>query len=281
MVFIANEYEDIEPVNHFDLQRVNRHKRPEKKENLLKRQLLIMGWNRKIPALIQEFDSYENENFTIDLLSKFAVNERKEYLSKYRDKYRNVQLNHLEGDYTSPTDLSSVNPEEYDNIIMLGNSWLDSNEEADARTILGYLVLRDYLTDMKEKPEVLIELMDPDNEKLFHQRSGEVLISPLILSHMLAHVALRRDLNVVFDELFTVGGAEIYFRNAGEYQISQQESTFLELKERIFEQGDIALGVLKAGRILEKSGGISLNPPNESIWDLEDNDELIVLTTYE
>jgi hypothetical protein len=64
----------------------------------------------------------------------------------------------------------------------------------------------------KSKPEILIELMDPENEKLFRQHRGEVLISPLILSHILAHVAFRRDLNIVFNELFTFGGAEIYFR---------------------------------------------------------------------
>ena len=129
-------------------------------------------------------------------------------------------------------------------------------------------------------PEILMELMDPENEKLFQERAGEVLISPLILSHILAHVALRRELNVVFDELFTVGGAEIYFRRAAECRLSGRETTFQEIEEAVARHGEIALGVRILANRLNKNGGITLNPPRDSTWRFTDSDEVVVLTSY-
>jgi hypothetical protein len=47
---------------------------------------------------------------------------------------------------------------------MVANSWMQSNEESDARTILGYLLLREMVPQNASHPEILIELMDPENE---------------------------------------------------------------------------------------------------------------------
>jgi hypothetical protein len=157
---------------------------------------------------------------------------------------------------------------------------MSGKEESDARTILGYLLLRDLLQEKETRPKILLELMDPENEKLFEQRTVEVLISPVILSHILAHVGLRRELNTVFEELFTAGGAEIYFRRAACYGLGGRERSFREIGRVVMERGDIALGVRSSQRKTEIPGGTKLNPPKESRWRLDDTDEVVVLTTY-
>lgn len=282
LVFLARRYIDTEPGEcdgHLSLDR----KPPEAEASITEhsqKSLLIMGWNQKIPALIREFESYENEKFEIDILSTVPKDEREAFFSRYDGFQQRIKLRHLEGDYTAPSDLKRVNPPQYDNIVLVANSWMQSNEESDARTILGYLLLREILPQNASKPEILIELMDPENEKLFEQRTGEVLISPFILSHILAHVALRRDLNVVFDELFTVGGAEIYFRSAAVYKLNDREITFEEIGNVVFHHGDIALGIRIAEKRDDENGGIRLNPPCASLWRLNREDELVILTTY-
>ena len=281
-VFLARRYLETEP-GEYDGPVYMERKRLEAEpimEKHSQKRLLIMGWNQKIPALIREFESYENEKFEIDILSMVPKKEREAFFSRYNGLQNSVTLRHLEGDYTAPSDLKRVNPQEYDNIVMVANSWMLSNEESDARTILGYLLLRDILPQNGSKPEILIELMDPENENLFEQRTGEVLISPFILSHILAHVALRRDLNVVFDELFTVGGAEIYFRSSAFYDLGDGEITFGEIGDSVFQRGAIALGVRIAEKRGDENGGIRLNPPRDSIWKLNHEDELVILTTY-
>ncbi len=280
IVFLARKYSDTEALENFTRKTSKRDQAHTIREENSRKKLLILGWNHKMPALIQEFDTYENEHFEIDILSRIPIAQREEYMSRYNSHQTGVTLRHLEGDYTSVSDLQRIDPEQYDNIVFLSNSWLASNEESDARTILGYLILKRILPGDSVKPDILVELMDPENEKLFQQRTGEVLISPYILSHILAHVSLRRELNVVFDELFTVGGAEIYFRPASFFHFTKNEMRFKEIGEVVSEKGEIVLGVRDLSKEMDGTGGIYLNPARDMPFQLNDSIELVVLTTY-
>ena len=99
-----------------------------------------------------------------------------------------------------------------------------------------------------------------------------------MLSHMLAQVALRRELRAVFDELFGPGGAEIYFNEPSRYGIEGREVTFREIQHMVATHGEIALGVrdVRTDRI---RAGVVLNPSREQRWTLSDDDEVNFLTT--
>ena len=92
--------------------------------------------------------------------------------------------------------------------------------------LLVHLVLRNVLDGSVHKPEILVDLLDSDNMALFEDYDTEVLITPLIASHVLAQVALRRELNVVYEELFAAGGAEIFFRRVSDYGNSRSKCEF-------------------------------------------------------
>jgi hypothetical protein len=281
LVLLAQAYTNTEPIENYQPEPLPQRGRLEmKKEQFIKRRVLVLGWNYKIPVLMQEFDSYENERFDIDILSMVPIAEREEYVARYLESPKRAKVKHIQADYAAPSDLQRADPGAYDNIIFIGNSWMESKEESDARTILGYLLLREMLSKKTTQPEILIELMDPENERLFQKRSGEVIISPFILGHILAHVALRRDLNLVFEELFTVGGAEIYFRRAAIYGVTEREIQFKEIGNATARNGDIALGVRIAAQMDRPGGGIQLNPDRDSLWTLGSGDEVVVLTSY-
>lgn len=279
LAFIAQAYEDTEPLSSYTPEPTKKGTYSGASEERLKRRILVMGWNDKVPALIREFDSYENEAFELDILSMIPTAQREEKLSRYNLHTERVQVRQLEGDYAAPSDLERINPAGYDNVLILGCDWLKSKEEADARTIHGYLLLREILLH-KEKPEILIELLDPENHSLFEDIREEVLISPIILSHILAQVALRPDLNIIFHELFSSGGAEIYFRSVDFFNISGRKVSFGELQELVALQGEIALGVKIYAYSGTKTGGIELNPDRDKSWTFEADDEIVVLTTY-
>ena len=241
-----------------------------------RQRILIMGWSHKLPALLHEFDQYERESFEIDVLSAIPLAERATDLDRYDLQLRRTGLRQLEGDYTIPSELARINPGEYDNVVLLGSDWLPSGYESDARTILGYLLLRELLPP-SGGPKVLVELLDPENVRLFRRRPGEVLISPLILSHMLAQVALRRELRAVFDELFGPAGAEISFRRAIDYLEEGRDVTFREIQHAAAMWGHIALG-LRHEADRADTGGLRLNPPRNQRWSIAPGDEVVVLT---
>ena len=245
-----------------------------------RRRILLLGWNDKVPALIHELDSYENESFDIDILSTIPIEQRNTRMARYALHPHRVILKHMEGDYSAPSDLREIHPEQYDNVVILGCDWLASKEEADARTILGYLLLRQIIAESEEAPEVLVELLDPQNHELLTVQEDEVLISPMILSHILAHVALRPGLNAIFQELFSSGGAEIFFRPAEDYKLTDRALSFREIQETAFQQGEIAIGVRIPENSTLRPGGVELNPDREKRWSLVAGDEVVVLTTY-
>ena len=279
LVMIARSYEDAVPAPRSRPATTTAEKEDVREAEMMRhRRILILGWSHKVAALVQEFGSYPSERFEIDVLSMLPVEERDEVMRRVTASPDRVQVRQLAGDYTMHMDLLQVEPAQYDNVIFLGVDWLDSSAESDARTILGYVLLRALLPPETPGPQILIELKDPSNERLFQHRRGEVIISPVILSHMLAHAALRQELTSVFGELFGPSGAEIFFRPVADYEMLDQEVAFLDVQRQAAAHGEIALGVRLSKS--EAVGGIHLNPSPKTRWSLKAADKIIVLTRY-
>jgi hypothetical protein len=243
------------------------------------RRVLVLGWSHRVPNLLGEFASYAHEQFAIDVVSQVAAAKREAVIEAHEASTERLQLRQLELDYAVPAHLESLDPGGYDNVVLLASERLKPGAESDARTILGYLLLRDLMPAGGPAPQVLVELTDPDNVPLLENRAGEVIISPVIISHMLARVALRRELRAVFDELFSSGGSEISFRLFPDYGIATGAYRFADLQRAADARGEIAIGVRRAEEAL--GGGVQLNPPRQKRLQLFGEDELIVLTTYQ
>ena len=63
-----------------------------------------------------------------------------------------LEIRQLEFDYTVPAYLESVDPASYDNLVLLPSERLKSEAESDARTILGYLLLRELMEGAEKHP---------------------------------------------------------------------------------------------------------------------------------
>jgi ion channel POLLUX/CASTOR len=240
--------------------------------------LLVLGWNHKVPTLLREFDSYADESFEIDVVSSAPLALREAALRHYDFEAARVVARQIEADYTTPSVLQRLDVARYDNVVLLGSDRLASEEESDARSILGYLLLRDLLPE-QGGPAVLIELLDEENNALFRRRRGEVIITPVLLSHMLAQVALRRELRVVFDELFGPGGAEMIFRSPADYGLAG-DVNFRDIERAAAARGETALGVRQRSTSAERSAALTLNPERERRFELADGDDVVALTTY-
>ncbi|MEC7814954.1 MAG: ion channel DMI1 [Pseudomonadota bacterium] len=237
--------------------------------------VLVLGWNRRVPSLVAEFASYRGKEFALDLVSSVPAAERQQEIERYGVNLNQVRGRLIEADYMVEEDLKRVDPAGYDTVILLSSDRFATGEEADARAMVGYLQLEDILAQAPRRPQVIMELSDPDNWQLLYGHQSETLISPMILSHVLAQVALRRELRVVLDELFTVGGAEIQFRDPHDYPLPAS-ADFQVLEKIVSAHGELALGVYRA-TANEYGRHLQLNPPRDSYLDLQEGDQLVVL----
>jgi ion channel POLLUX/CASTOR len=232
------------------------------------RRMLLLGWSPKVPALLRELAAYREGAWEVDIFSRVDPARRRHLLERHglgglaigadakpgggpEADSRSpgpLRVRHLEGDFTVHTELVRANPFSYDGIIVLGGDTHRSGGEADARTILGALLLQEMAAKRDQPPGILVEILDPENRRLLNRGRAEVLVTPLLVSHVLAQVALRRELRAVFDELFTAGGPEISFHRAGELGLDG-EVAFGDVLRAAAARGQTALGVRAAGSL--------------------------------
>ena len=280
LVFLSQTYQDCEiPKDFSSKQSPPRPESTSRQRSQMqierKRRILILGWNHKVARLVGELDDYLLEHFEISALSRKPTVERETELAQQGINQGRVTVNHYEGDLTSLSDLETAHPSSYDNVVMFGNDWLETQEKSDARTITGHLVLKNILEGHVTEPRILVDLMDANNIGLFEDENTEVLVTPVMASHVLAQVALRRELNAVYAELFGAGGAEICFRSVTDYNIADQKIRFGALKEIAANCGEIVLGIRLKNSLIE------LNPERNTTYILKETDDLIVLVREE
>ncbi len=238
------------------------------------RRVLVLGWNSKVVTLIHELETYRDEPFEVTAVSLVPERARQSALEDYGALER-VRCRHVEADYAVERELRALAPDQYDNILLASSERLTSGEEADTRAVVGYLLLEELLDGVADPPQLLLELQDPDNEPLIGGRRAEVIISPLILAHMVAQVALRRELRAVFDALFTVGGPELTYFPPSRYGLAAGSRPFQELAGRVRARGETLLGVYYPERDM-----LRLSPPADALVEAGDADQLVVMTTY-
>ncbi|NBC03529.1 MAG: ion channel DMI1 [Bacteroidetes bacterium] len=239
--------------------------------------LLVLGWNHQVPALIRELGTYTNESFQLTLASLRGLEDRKKSIDHILETSTNVNCIHVVADYIRESELRSLHPSSFDHILFLSSDRLPDDEEADARTIVGYTLLEEVLETTGKQPQIIMELTDPGNEMLIKNFKSESIIGPLILSNLLATIAMRRELYTVYEELFTVGGAEIIFRNIDEYNLTPRKITFRELENHIAEYDDTALGYYREEE--DDMVDLQLNINRDKNIDLQTEDRLVVLST--
>jgi ion channel POLLUX/CASTOR len=243
----------------------------------LDQRVLVLGWSHRVVRLIEEFDESRSERFEVTIMSRVGLEQRRTELERVEFSEERVQIHHVCADYAVQRDLVRVVPSGFDHVLFLASSSMDSSQESDARTVLGYELLRSLMDGDTAGPEVLVELLDPANAHLFEEAGhGLVMVSPRLVSDVLAQVALRPELNAVIDALFCSGGTEFELCPAADLGLAGRAVRFSEVQQVALQQGVIALGIMARA---DSAPAVELNPNRGKSWTLTDNDQLVVLTT--
>jgi ion channel POLLUX/CASTOR len=281
LVLVAEDQASTTPPAHHKARRTDHGQgvpaAPELKRH---RRVLILGWNETVPDLLAELDRYASERFDVTVGSMAPIARRNQQLEEHDVVPTRVSVQHIELDYTIPGRLEQLEPAGYDNIVLVASDRIESHE-TDARTIVGHLLLRELVPPASAGgPQVLVELAEGENLASFAANGSEILVPPLVLSHIMAQIALRPDLRVVFENLFGAEGPEIYFRPAREYGLADKDVTFTDVVHAVAARNETALGVRLRCRSEQGDDEILVNPPRDRSWRLRDGDELVVLATY-
>jgi hypothetical protein len=276
LVFVARSFEDCVPGATAQARNPISTAAPLQRASESRR-VLILGWSRKVPALLENFGHYGAGAFEIDVVSATPVEERESALERHAAGGSSGRVRQIVAGFTAPGVLERLEPQRYDNIVLVASERLEEEEQADATTVFGYLMLRGLLPEEGPRPEVFVELLDEENEFLFGREHEDVIVSPMLVSYLISQVALRRELAAVFAELSRPRGARIVLQPAQEYLATNGPVRFEDLDRTASARGEIALGLR---RTEGPDGGLTLNPDRDAEWTLAPGDEVVVLRSY-
>ena len=278
LVFIAHRYDDTTPSATALPACPMSSEAPRTLGQIGHRRTLILGWSRKIATLLWELDRHFADSYEVDVVSTTPVETRERLLQYYESEDRRLPVRHVEADFRIPRVLGQLEPAGYDSILILASERSSVEEEADATTTSAYLMLQDLLPTGAERPNVLIELLDPDNAVLFEHVSDDVMVSSSIVSFLLSQVALNRQLAAVFSELTRPWGPQILLEPVSQYVDITGPLTFDEIDRAAAARGEIALGLKRRAG---PDAGLMLNPDRDVELHLQPEDAVVLLSTVE
>lgn len=225
--------------------------------------ILLLGWNRKVPMIIHELDSYAAAGSILTLAT-----EREE---PDDTPLSNIRLMLHHGDITDRTFLDSLDMNLCDHVIIQSCSEDRTPQQADARTLITLLHLRDIRGKGGHSFTIVTEMLDERNRKLAEvSNTDDFIVSDKLVSLLLTQISENWELKTVFQELFDPDGSEIYLKPAGSYVTCGEETSFHTIAASALRQGETAIGY-------RNSAGIVVNPVKSTPIILGEGDRVVVL----
>ena len=242
---------------------------------------LILGWNRAGATIVRELDAYAPKGSRLTVVTDRSVSaEVAEATGQIKDiarKLRSQKLTFLDGDTTDRPLLDNLKIANYDHVIVLSYAGLDV-QEADAKTLVTLLHLRD-IAERDETPfSIVSEMLDLRNRELAEvTHVDDFIVSDHLVSLMMAQLSEDAALYGVFADLFDPEGSEIYLKPAGDYVQTGKPVNFYTVVEAARGRGEVAIGYRIARKAEDESTGVHTNPKKSDSVAFAPEDRIIVV----
>lgn len=236
---------------------------------------LILGWNEKAALIIQELDNFVPEGSEVTVVAETdGIAAEIGELKVARQK-----MAYHAGSTTERAVLDSLNVPSYDHVILLCYSGMDV-QEADAKTLITLLHLRNIAEEADRDLSIVSEMLDIRNRALAEvARADDFIVSDKLVSLMLSQLSENKHLHKVFSELFRAEGSEIYLKPITDYVATGTPMDFYTLLEAAAERGETAIGYRIAAHTgdASKGYGVNCNPQKAEKLTFTDKDKILVL----
>lgn len=247
-------------------------------EDSLPERTLILGWNWRVPTIINELDQYVAPHSLVMLAANFDGSQ--EAVDRLCGSTANQQIICQQSDTTDRRVIEALCPESYDHVIVLSYSDTKEVQEADACTLMTLLHLRDIAERSGKEIPIVSEMLDLQNRTLAEvTHADDFIVSDKLVSLIMTQVSENKALNAVFTDLFDPDGSEIYLKSARQYVCLDTPVNFYTIIESAAKRGEVAIGyrIKSASGDAEQSYGVVLNPEKVQTISFTADDRIIVL----
>ena len=238
---------------------------------------LVLGWNNHGRGIVRTLDSYVAPGSRVEVV---GVGTRRAEDLALTTRLRNLTVAWHDGDPSDRACLESLELGGFDHVILLAEDCAD-HDDADTRTLVTLLNLRDLARRNGHRYSIVTELLDTRNRELAEASvADDFIVSDELVSLMLAQVSENPALEDVLGGLFDAEGSEIYLRPAAEYVQLGVPVSYATVVASAARRGETAIGYRCAAEAADEqaSYGVAVNPPKSRrrVWTPEDR--VIVLS---
>src|SRR5512143_1321784 len=238
---------------------------------------LILGWNRSGTTIVHELDNYVAKGSQVTVVADIYNIEKQ--IRAQGGKLKNQTLVVEEGETTDRDLLNKLGVEDYDHVIVLAYSTVEP-QEADAKTLVTLLHLR----DMAEKDEtpfsIVSEMLDLRNRELAEATQvDDFIVSEHLVSLMMSQLSENAELFDVFTDIFDPEGSEIYLKPVSDYVVTGEPVDFYTVVEAARRRGETTFGyrIVSEASDAGKSYGVHTNPKKSELVTFAPEDKIIVI----
>ncbi|MFD6886342.1 NAD-binding lipoprotein [Streptomyces sp. NPDC059957] len=255
--------------------------------------LLLLGWNRRAPLVIEQLDQYVGPGTTLDVVAlgvHAAAGGGARGVTAARSR---LEVSFHDGDITDPLTLAKLDVTSYDGVIVIGETEpedvdaplaslapvTDPQARADDRTLVTLLHLRAIMENARRDIALTTEMSDDGNRLLAPAQDGaDFIVSGRLISLLMTQISESPYLAAVFEELFDAEGHEFHLKPATDYVRAGHEVSFATAVEAARRRGECAVGYrLRARSATGPDYGVRINPDKRGRVRFCEEDWLIVL----
>lgn len=240
---------------------------------------LILGWNHRAELIIREMDNYVPQGSELTVVSELP--ETQAVVEEIAADMKNLKVDFQVGDTTDRKLLDSMELTSYQHIILLCYGDDMDIQEADSKTLMTLLHLRDIESKKGEAYSVVSEMLDVKNRALAEvAKADDFIVSDELAGLLLTQVAENKELGDVFDDLFDSAGAEIYLKPAEDYVKLGKSVNFYTILESAKRRNETAIGyrIAAESNDAESAYGVRVNPRKADEIAFSEGDKVIVLS---
>ena len=238
---------------------------------------LILGWNRSGTTIVHELDHYVAPGSQVTVVADIYNIEKQ--IRAQGGRLKNQKLVVEEGETTDRDLLNKLGVQDYNHVIVLAYNTLEP-QEADAKTLVTLLHLRDMAQKDETPFSIVSEMLDLRNRELAEATHvDDFIVSEHLISLMMAQLSENAELFDVFKDIFDPEGAEIYLKPVSDYVVTGQPVNFYTVAEAARRRGETPLGYRIATEAGEagKSYGVHTNPKKSKKVSFALEDKVIVI----
>lgn len=249
--------------------------------------ILILGWHKVAEIFIREAADYLNEGSTFKILFKEESESLRTKINDLKDRYPAFVIELQEADSLKYEQLQEIEPFNYDNVIILSQDLDDqSADKIDSDTLIILLWLRKIKEGVgHDKTKIITQVLNSENQEIITQTDvDDFIISNKLITMILAQLSEAPLIKLVYDDLFSEDGSEIYVKPAHLYfETFPQKLVFADLIAIAGQRSEICLGIRKASlrKDVKSNFGVKLNLGKTDEISLEEDDFLVVLSEDE